>query len=139
MPAASVAPQLFVWLKSPVTFREEMERSTFPLFVRVIACDVLDVPSICPAKLSDPGDSVATAALPVPLSATDAGAGLLLLLSVSEPVRLPSTVGVKTALMVQLAPAATDVPQLLLWLKSPVAAMLVIERGAVPLLLSVTD
>ena len=41
--------------------------------------------------------------------------GLLLALSVTVkvPVRLPVAVGVKVTLMTQLAPAATEVPQLL--------------------------
>ncbi len=138
-PGSSEAAQVLVCVKSPVMLMALMESATLPVLLRVTLCAALLVPRSCEEKLSDPGESVATAAVPVPLSVTAAGAGLLLLLSVSEPLRFPMVVGVKTRLMVQLAPAATEVPQLLLWLKSPLAAMLVTERGAVPLLLSVTD
>src|ERR1035438_2761432 len=57
-------------------------------------------------------------------------------------VRDPLTVGVKVTLIVQLAPAATLAPQLLLWPKSPglvpATARLVIVKAALPVLLRVT-
>jgi hypothetical protein len=60
----------------------------------------------------------------------------------TEAVRLPLAVGVKVTLIVQLPPAATEVPQLLLWVKSPglVPAMArpVMLKGALPVLLRVT-
>lgn len=57
---------------------------------------------------------------------------------VSAPVRVPVVVGVKATFSVQLAPAARDVPQLLLCEKSPVIEMLEMLKAAVPLLLSFT-
>ena len=63
---------------------------------------------------------------------------MLLLLKVSEPVRLPVAVGVKVMVTVQLFPASSPLPQLLVWLKSPVTLMLLIESVAVPVLLKVT-
>ena len=54
----------------------------------------------------------------------------------------PLVVGVNVTLMVQLAAAATRVPQLLVWAKSPpfapVTAMLVMDRAALPVLVRVT-
>lgn len=51
--------------------------------------------------------------------------------------------GVKVTLMVQLAPAATEVPQLLVWAKSPAlvpeTAMLLTLKAALPELVRVTD
>jgi hypothetical protein len=44
----------------------------------------------------------------------------------------------KVTLRVQLAPAATLEPQVLVWEKSPLALMLVIVRLALPVFLSVT-
>ena len=56
---------------------------------------------------------------------------------VTAPLRAPGAVGVKVTLMVQLAPAAIVAPQVLLWAKSPLGAMLEMSKGAVPLLVSV--
>ena len=67
--------------------------------------------------------------------------GLLKALSVivNEPVLLPDAVGVKVTLMVQVAPEARLVPQVLIWAKSPVVTMLVMVRVPEPVLLMVTD
>ena len=57
-------------------------------------------------------------------------------------VRLPEAAGVKVTLIVQLPLAATELPQVLVWAKSPglVPAMvrLDIVKAAVPVLLRVT-
>jgi hypothetical protein len=56
--------------------------------------------------------------------------------------RDPAAVGMNTTLMLQLPAGARDVPQLLVWLKSPllppVTAMREIDRAAFPLLVNVT-
>src|SRR5437764_15173523 len=57
---------------------------------------------------------------------------------VIAPVRVPVAVGVKVTLMAQLAPAATDVPQVLVCMKSPLATMLVTLSATFPVLFSVT-
>jgi hypothetical protein len=57
---------------------------------------------------------------------------------VTAPVLVPAAVGLKVTLRVQLAPAATLEPQVLVWEKSPLALMLVIVRLALPVFLSVT-
>ena len=95
---------------------EEIVSPVFPLFVSVMICAALEVPTSCEAKVRDEGENAATAARPVPLKLTGAGGVLLLLDSDSDPVRLPMTAGLKTTLMVQLVPAPSDVPQLLVWL-----------------------
>src|SRR2546427_301120 len=59
------------------------------------------------------------------------------LVMVTPPVLKPAVVGLKVTLMVQPAPTATFVPQLFVWAKSPLAAMLVMFNTAVPLLVSV--
>ena len=58
---------------------------------------------------------------------------------VRVPVRVPVAVGLKVTEMLQLAPAATLVPQVLVSAKSPEAAIEVIESDAWPELVSVTD
>jgi len=56
----------------------------------------------------------------------------------TAPVLVPPAVGLKVTLRVQLAPAATLEPQVLVWEKSPLAVMLVMLRAALPVFLSVT-
>lgn len=63
---------------------------------------------------------------------------LLLSVMVSAPVRVPLAVGVKVTLIMQLAPAARLPPQLLVWAKSPLVAMLEMVSGPVPVLERVT-
>jgi len=57
---------------------------------------------------------------------------------VTLAVLVPEAAGVNVKLMLQLPPAATDVPQVLLWAKSPllvpVTAMLVMLSAALPVL-----
>jgi hypothetical protein len=59
---------------------------------------------------------------------------------VTEADRLPLAEGVKVTLIVQLAPAATELPQLLVWAKSlalaPETAMLLTLKAALPELVS---
>jgi hypothetical protein len=60
----------------------------------------------------------------------------------TEAVRLPLAVGVKVTLMVQLPPAATELPQVLVCAKSPALvpaiATLLMLKAALPALLKVT-
>jgi hypothetical protein len=60
----------------------------------------------------------------------------------TEAVRLPLAVGVKVTLMVQLPPAATELPQVLVCAKSPAlvpaTATLEMLKAAFPALLRVT-
>jgi hypothetical protein len=63
---------------------------------------------------------------------------LALSVRVIEPLREPVAVGVKVTLIVQEALGARLEPQVLVCEKSPLTAMLVIVRVALPMLLSVT-
>src|SRR5437899_310696 len=84
------------------------------------------------------GDRLTPGAAPVPVRLTDCGLPAALSVMVIAPVRVPVAVGVKVTLMAQLAPAATDVPQVLVCMKSPLATMLVTLSATVPVLVSVT-
>jgi len=82
-------------------------------------------------------------AVPVPLKLTVCGLPLALSVSVRLPERLPVAAGVNVTLITQLLLAATgvlvvQVVPLAVTAKSPVAAMLVKVRDAVPLLVTVT-
>jgi len=57
----------------------------------------------------------------------------------TAPVRVPVAVGVNVTLMVQEAPAATELPQVFVSAKSPLAVMLVMLNVPLPVLVSVED
>jgi hypothetical protein len=89
-------------------------------------------------------ERLTAAPVPVPLRLMDCwlpAALLLLSVTIIEAARLPGAVGVNVTLMVQLAPAATEVPQVLVCPKSaalaPENVMLVMERAAFPVLFRV--
>jgi len=89
------------------------------------------------------GERLTRVAVPVPVPERLTVCGLPLALSVmlTEAVRLPLAAGVKVTLMVQLAPPATEPPQVLVCAKSlalaPVSAMLVMFSVVPPLFVSV--
>ena len=88
------------------------------------------------------GEIPATAAVPVPERLTVWGLPLALSVMARVAARVPLVKGVKVTLRVQLAPAATLEPQLLVWAKSPVfepkMATLVMFKAELPELVSVT-
>lgn len=59
-------------------------------------------------------------------------------MTVSVPLRVPPTVGVKVKVMVHVVLPATEDPHVLVWAKSPVATMLEMVRAVERLLLRVT-
>jgi hypothetical protein len=143
---AKLAPQLFVWAKSPlllpVTEMLVRVKAAVPLFVSVIALEALATPTGWLPNASDVGDKVTAGAVPVPVRATVWGLFAALSVMVSAPDLAPVAVGLNVTLMEQFAPAATLVPQLFVCEKSPllvpVNVMLVRVNAAVPLLVSVT-
>jgi hypothetical protein len=54
------------------------------------------------------------------------------------PVLVPAATGLKVTEMVQLAPAATELPQVLVWEKSPLAVTLEMVSEALPVSVRVT-
>jgi len=58
---------------------------------------------------------------------------------VSDPVRAPPAVGLKVTEIVQLAPASTLVPQVLVWEKSPLAVIPEMDSEELPVLVRATD
>src|ERR1019366_7834109 len=94
-------------------------------------------------KLSLVGEklTVVAALVPVPVRVTVWGLPVALSVRARAAVRVPLAVAVKVTLMVQLAPAATELPQLLVCAKSlglvPTSAMLVMLKAELPVLFSV--
>jgi phage tail protein X len=85
-------------------------------------------------KLKLVGESFAV--VPTPLSVTFCGLPAALSVMLNAAVRVPDAVGLNLTLIVQLAPAANEVPQVVVWEKSPafvpVIAIVVIVKLAVP-------
>lgn len=109
---ASALPQLLDWAKSlapAVTETPLMVRGAVPLLVTVTVCTALVVPVCCAAKVSEVGDSEALPSMPVPDKvAVTVPAPVAKL---SEPERAPVVLGVKRVVTVQVAPAFSDVVQ----------------------------
>ena len=87
------------------------------------------------------GERLTRAAVPVPERLTVCGLAVALSAMLSEAASVPVTEGVNITAIVQLAPAATELPQVLVWAKSlallPVSARLVMLKAALPAFLRV--
>jgi hypothetical protein len=140
VPAATIeAPQVLVWLKSPLAAMLLMVSGADPVLVSVTVCATPLVFTNWLPKLRLVGaKDTAGAVVPVPLSVTVCGLPPALSVIVTLPLRVPPTVGVKVTEIVHVPAAAIEAPQVLLWLKSPLAAMLLIVSAADPVLVSVT-
>ena len=148
-PAARDAPQLLVCAKAaglaPAIPILVIESAAVPVFFSVETCAGLVPPTPMLPKLSDPGVSTATgagAAVPEPLSTTVCGEPLALSVTARAALKLATDVGANVMEMLQLAPAASDAPQVLVCAKlpafAPVRAMSVMDRAAAPELVNVT-
>ena len=145
--AATELPHVLVWTKSlalvPVSARLVMLKAALPVLLRVRVWAALVVPTDWLAKVRLVGERLATPAVPAPVPERLTVCGLPLALSVmlTEAVRLPLAEGLNVTLIVQLALAATELPQVLVWAKSlalvPASARLVMLKAALPVLLRV--
>jgi len=99
-------------LLGPVSVREVIWTFTFPVFVRVMACGVLIVFAVCVGKDSAEDESVIGMS-PVPVALIVWGLVIALSLTAIVPLRVPPAVGAKVTEIVQVPPAGTLVPQLL--------------------------
>ena len=139
-PIARLLPQVLISEKSPETAIAPSVSAAVPELVRITVCTALVVPIVCDGKVRLVGESVAVgvAAKPVPLSVTVWGEPVALSVIASVPVRLPAAVGVNFTEIEQFAPAATDIPQVLVYAKSPDVAIELSASAACPVLVSVT-
>ena len=146
-PAATELPQLLAWAKSPALTPESpmlvTVKAPLPELVRVTVCAVLAVPTDWLPKARLEGETLTADAVPVPERGTVCGLPAALSATVRAAVRFPVAAGLKLTLIVQLAPAATLDPQLLVWAKSlalaPEIAMLLTLKAALPELVRVID
>ena len=98
-----------------MTAKLEIVSVALPVFVSVMPCALLLLPTVWLANVKPVGLklTVAAVAVPVPVRLTVWGLAGALSAIATEAVRLPLAEGVKVMLIVQLAPAATELPQLL--------------------------
>jgi len=99
------------------------------------------VPTTWLAKVRLVGERLTAGAVPVPVRLAVWGLPLALSVRVMAALRVPVAAGVKVTLIVQLVPAATLDPQLLVCAKSPglvpVSAMLEMLKAEFPVLFRV--
>ena len=129
---------------APVTLKLVMLKLVVPLLVKVTVWAVLVIEIGSPEKTRLLGERLTPVDVlpPVPDRLTDWGLPAALSVMARAAARLPAAEGVNLMLMVQLAPAATLDPQLLVWAKSlalaPKTAMLEMLKAELPELLRVT-
>src|SRR5262249_49316599 len=105
-----------------------------PFVGDVLTDKVALLPGTMPTELVE-GVIPKSGITPKPLSAIACGDPDALSTTEMEPGREPGADGAKTILIEQLAPAATEVPQLFVCVKSPLAVIEMIFNAAVPVLL----
>lgn len=140
-------PQSFVWAKSaafaPLSPMLDRVSEVLPVSESVTLCAVLVLPVLCWANVRLPGERLTTGWSPVPLKLMVCGLLPALSLTVSEALRDPAAEGVNLTVIVQLLPAATLPPQLLVCAKSPafvpLMARLEIFSEPLPVLERITD
>src|ERR1035437_10307219 len=119
-----------------------MVKATLPELVRVIIWAELVVPTDWLPKERLEGETLTVEVVQAPETLTVWGLPVALSAMAMAAMRVPAAVGLKVTLMVQLAPAATLDPQLLVWAKSlalaPDTAMLVTLKAELPELVRVT-
>ena len=127
-PAARLVPQVLLEIaKGPLIPTLEMVRAVLWRLVRVTVTAALVLPTATVPKFNELADRVTgeLELLPVPLRLTVCGLFPALSVKVSVPVAAPVAVGVNVTPTLQLAPAATLVPQVLLAIpKGPLTTML---------------
>jgi hypothetical protein len=131
--AASDAPQLLVCVKSglslPARLIPVMLSPEFPVLTSMTGLGLLLVPTVCEGKIARSGLTVSAGPFtPVPLRGMAAGPVLVLSLSVMAPDSNPLVVGEKLTVIAQWAPAARLAPQSFVWLKFPLAAILIMLK-----------
>jgi len=145
-PALTELPQVLVWEKSPalvpVKARLVILTLVLPVLVRVTACDELVTSTgwLPKARLLTERLTVGVLLAPVPVRRTVWGLLVALSAMETEAVWLPLAKGVKVTLMVQFAPAATELAHVLVCAKPvafvPVTARPEMVRAALPVFVS---
>ena len=140
--AATPVPQLLASPKLVLAAMLVMVSAELPVFLKVITCDALVVPTVWFPKLKLEEDKLATGtAIPVPPKFTVCtlpAMPLLLSVMVRVPASGPPAAGEKVTLIVQKALAATLPPQLLVSPKLGLATMPPMMSAELPELFKMT-
>jgi hypothetical protein len=144
--AASELPHVVVSAKSPglvpINAMPLMLKAAFPVLFSVTVWAALVVARFWLLKVRLVGVTPTIGPTPVPVRLTVCGLPLTLSAMLTEAVRLPTATGVNVTLIVQVPPAATELPHVLVTGKSPgsvpVVPRLVIAKLAFPVLVRVT-
>jgi len=119
-----------------------MLKAAFPVLLRATICAVLVVPTFWLLNVRLVAERLAVTAVPVPVKLTVCGLPAALSRMLIVAVRVPATVGVNVTLIVQLPPAATELPQVVVSGKSPglspVTPKLVMPKMVLPSFVKVT-
>lgn len=113
----------------------------FPVLDSVTACELLVDFTSRAVNVSAAVETLATGAVPVPVRLTVCvlpATPSLLSVMVSVSALVPVVVGLNVTLMVHELLAARLPPQVFVWVKSPLAVMLVMLSAALPVLLRIT-
>jgi hypothetical protein len=135
---ANELPHVWVCAKSlalvPVTAIAVMLKVVLPMLVSTTVFAELVLPMATVPKFKLLGESFAV--VPIPLNVTFCGLPVELSVMARAALRVPEAVGVNLTLIVQLAPTAIELPQVVVREKSPafvpVIAIAVIVNVAVP-------
>jgi hypothetical protein len=120
-PAATLVPQVLVWendvgfvpamlMPCPVPFRLS---APVPVFLSEMAWVAAEEPTVVLAKVRVAGVRLTAGAVPVPVRDAVCGEPLALSATLTVAFSDPAAAGLKVTVMLQLAPAATLVPQVL--------------------------
>ena len=140
-PAASVAPQVFVCVASPVAAMLAMFSAVVPILTSVAVCGALAMLKPCAGKtrlVVDKPASIDGAGTQVPVTVMDCEPLGSLSVIVTAPLQGPDDCGANMTLIRQPAPGVSAGGQELVSSAAPLAAMLAIASDAEPLLLSDT-
>lgn len=141
-PGATVVVQPFVAANSVAVLTPIIVSGASPVLVRVTFWGKPVVPTNWSGKVRLVGERLTVGpSTPVPLRAITCGLSPALSVIVIVPEIAPLAVGMNVAAIMQLAPGATEAPQVVPGLEIPkfaLAAILVILNGRLPLLFSVT-
>ena len=128
---------------TPVTAMLPIDSDAVPELVITTVWEALEAPTAVEANVRLVADKVTGGGSPVPFNAILCGEVLALSVMVTPAVNAPVLVGAKCPWMLQFAPAARVVPQLFANTNEdafvPATAMLVIDKAAFPLFVTVTD
>jgi len=141
-PAASVVPAVFVSANGGPAAIEEIVAVAVPVFLIVTVVAAVVEPTASLPNATEVGVAVRVAvgaAVPVPVRATVKVPLVALLDTVSEPDALPVAVGVNVTDAVHEAPAASELPQVLVSANGDPVVIEEIAAAAVPVLEIVTD